>query len=302
VDLNVRQVRYLLAVVEFRSFTRAAQRLYISTPSLSQQIGKLEAQLGFRLLDRARNGVTPTGSGQQFISAAREFLRAHDAAVSSARALRELVNAPDAPRLRLGFLAGLAGSRTADILAAVRQSVPGVVLTLTQVDWGDQLAGLTAGSLDAVLARSPLPDTSLPQVPVLREPRVLVLARSHPLATRESVCLADLAGAVQVEAPGASPEWRAWWAIDPRPDGSRPTYGTAIRSMEEMLEVVAASHEVSIAPQSVADAFPRRDLAYLPLVDAPPSDVVLVLPAAPPSEVQRALVAAVTATSVDGTG
>ncbi|WP_405770800.1 LysR family transcriptional regulator [Streptomyces sp. NBC_00080] len=292
-ELSIRQLRYVAAVAQAGSFTRAARRLFITTPSLSQQVAKLERQLGVKLLDRTSAGVRPTPAGREVLARAARLLELHDEVVSLARTLGAGPEAPTAA-LRVGFLPGTAGRQTGRLFDELRGVEPSVSLTMKQVPWGDQLSGLLDGELDAVFARPPVPIGELPHHLVLTEPRMLVVSRRHPLAGRVEVVVADLSDCVQVEAADAPEGWRAWWALDPRPDGSRARFGSVVHSLEEMLEVVAASHEVGITPQSIADAFPRPDIVFLPITDVSPASIELVFPPGPLSRPQCALLEAVT--------
>lgn len=285
-DLDLRQLRYFLAVVEHGTYSAAAQALHIAAPSLSQQIRTLESNLGVRLLDRDHRGARPTAVGRELIGYARELVACQERTVAVVRRHARSANGT----LRLGFLAGGAGLRTRAILDRLRSQVPDARVELLQVGWGEQLAAVLDGRVDAVFARPPLPEAPVRRTVVLTEPRMLAMATDHPLADRGELYSADLADVVQVDAEDVDDAWRAWWSLDPRPDGSRPRYGPVVRTIEEMLQVVASSHLVAITAASVAEFYPRPDVVYCTIADADPTTVELITPLTSPNPLTALLV------------
>jgi DNA-binding transcriptional LysR family regulator len=292
-DLNIRQLRYFLAIAAAGTFTQAAGELFITSPSLSEQIAKLERQLGFRLFDRGPKGTSLTPAGEVFLKSSQELIEVHDRTVNQAKMMKSDLTSAPAVAFRLGFQAGMIGPSTSDILAEFRALEPTCELILSQLSWADQVAGVAAGILDAALVRPPLPPSTLNIVPLFTEPRSLVASVRHPLAGRKHLAVADLTGVVQVKAAGVPPAWGAWWAIDPRPDGTPVRYGHVVRSVEEMLQVVAATDCVSITPASFAQLFPRSDIVFIPISDAEPSTIELVLPTGPISKIAASLLSSV---------
>ncbi|MFE3293283.1 LysR substrate-binding domain-containing protein [Rhodococcus sp. NPDC059234] len=271
-DLNFRLVRYFVTVVDTGTFTKAAELLHIATPSLSQQIRKLEESLGVVLLERDRHGARPTEAGREFLEDSRRVLAAADAALGTARRHRR----GSAGVLRVGFLAGGAGELTRPIVDEFHRTAPEIDLELTQLAWGSEVPSLTSGQVDVVIARPPLDaDSRLRRIVLFQEPRVLLMSRQHPLARRRRLRISDLTGVIQVDTQEGTAAWRRWWSIDPRPDGTSPTYGPMVHSIEELVQVVATSDAVAITGASVAKLFRRADVASRPLVDAEPSTVEL---------------------------
>lgn len=273
-DLPPRVLRYFVALAEAGSYTRAAAALHISIPSLSQQIRKTENELGVTLLERDHRGANLTPAGEELLDFARQILTLHDVAISRVRARH--VSAP--AQIRIGFYTTIAGPRTHPILDALRSIAPATLIELVHLTWGDQVTAVTEGRVDASFARPPFTASGVVTHPVLTEDRVLIMSTRHPLAAKEFVTVADLADVVQVATENVPEDWRRWWALDPRPDGSNATYGTTIHSMEEMLEVIATSDTVGITASSVADTMPRGDLVYRPIIGVDPAQIVLVTP------------------------
>lgn len=130
------------------------------------------------------------------------------------------------------------------------------------------------------------------------------MAHDHPLARRRKLRIADLADVVQVDTREGTRDWRNWWSIDPRPDGTRPpTYGPPrVNSVEEMVQVVATTDAVAITGAGVASLFRRAETTSRLIADAAPSTVELVFLASDmPSAVERFVAVAVELSAVLGT-
>ncbi|MGV9738422.1 LysR family transcriptional regulator [Nocardia farcinica] len=288
-DLNIRVLRYFVALVEAGTYTRAAAQLHVATPSLSQQISKLEHDLGVRLVERDHRGARLTAAGTEFLPLAVDLLSTHDRAVGMMRRHRRAEH----HRIRIGFYATMAGPRTREILDSLRTISPATTVELVQVSWGDQVRAVLDGRVDVAFARPPLDTAHVRTFPVFTEKRVLAMSANHPLARLPELRIADMSGVVQVDTDNVPEEWRRWWSVDPRPDGTAVRYGPLVHGAEEMLEVVANTDAVAITAESLVMAFPRPDIVYRPIVDIEPARIVLVAPSDDRPAV-RALVRAVT--------
>ncbi|MGE3255313.1 LysR family transcriptional regulator [Pseudonocardia sp.] len=191
--MEIRQLRYFVAVAEELHFGRAAQRLHIAQPAVSQQVARLERKLGFALFDRNPRRVRLTEAGQRMLTEARAVLAAAEQAAAVAA---HLARSP-AATLRLGTSPGL-GSRIAP--AMDRLAAGGITVELDARPVAQQLAALRSGELDAALVRTAArPRLATPArpgvrvVPLWSEPLRAALPASHPLAERDRVGLADLA-------------------------------------------------------------------------------------------------------------
>ncbi|MFE6051316.1 LysR substrate-binding domain-containing protein [Kitasatospora sp. NPDC056446] len=186
--MELRQLRCFVAVAEELHFGRAAERLLLGQPAVSQQVRRLERELKVELFDRSPRYVRLTPAGERFLPAARGVLAAEDAA----RALAADLAAPAA--LRLGTITGL-GERLDRILDTYQQQAPGVRVELHSAPVRERLARLADGRLDAAFVRGAIAgsSTDLRFLPVWQDELVLALPARHPLADRPEVDLADLA-------------------------------------------------------------------------------------------------------------
>jgi len=189
-NIELRHLRYFIAVAEELHFGHAAARLNISQPPLSQQIQILEQQVGARLLARTNRSVSLTPAGRQFLADSRQILNQVDEA--AARALR--LHQGETGELRIGFTSSAPFIKAvSDTLSSFRQRYPDVHIQTREINTREQIAPLNEGTLDLGLMRNtPLPETLAWEV-ILREPLLAMIPRTHPLATRTAVSLHELA-------------------------------------------------------------------------------------------------------------
>ena len=184
-------MRYFVGVAEELHFGKAAERLYISTPTLSQQIKQLEREVGATLLIRHSRGVELTPAGQVFLARARETIQAAGLALKDTRRAAGL----DEPVLRLGLLNGIPGWLPAALEQLATERFPNSTVTLEAGTTTDQVRMLTAGEIDLGLVRTPL--TLPPAITcehLAAEELGVLLTATHPLAARPELTPDDLAG------------------------------------------------------------------------------------------------------------
>ncbi|KNC90394.1 LysR family transcriptional regulator [Trabulsiella odontotermitis] len=189
-NIELRHLRYFIAVAEELHFGRAAARLNISQPPLSQQIQALEQQIGARLFARTNRSVSLTAAGKQFLADSRQILSMVDDAASRAERLHQ----GETGELRIGFTSSAPFiTAVSDTLSMFRQHYPDVHIQTREINTREQIAPLTEGALDLGLMRNTqLPDNLAWQM-ILREPLLAMIPRVHPLAQQTSVSLFDLA-------------------------------------------------------------------------------------------------------------
>lgn len=190
--MDLRHLRYFVAVAEELHFGRAAERLTMAQPPLSQAIRRLETDLGVELLHRSTRRVDLTDAGRGYLARARRILAEVDEAAHEARRIA----AGAVGHLTIGCV----GSATYSLLPALSR---GLSLELSGVDFSfrgemlvpDQAAALRTGEIDLALLRPPIADLSLTVLPLRRDRLVVAVPADHPLAALPQVEVADLAGA-----------------------------------------------------------------------------------------------------------
>jgi DNA-binding transcriptional LysR family regulator len=250
-DVDLRKLRYFVAVARHLHYGRAADELHIAQPVLSRQIRALEGELHVELFARDRRGTELTEAGQRLLAEAVPLLQA-------ASALRRRVT--QAGRFVVAFMPGLI------VTGAVRQlgaAHPGLTVDVLRTSWADQAEVLRDGRADVSYLRLPVDRRGLTVQPLFTEPRVVVVPLGHRLAGKESTGIAELSGEHLLQDPGAVPEWRGV-------STSRPAL-----AVEEKLENVAAGRGVVVLPLSTARFYIRPDLTHVGIDDIPGNQVGL---------------------------
>jgi DNA-binding transcriptional LysR family regulator len=279
-DLDLRKLRYFVAVADTLHFGRAADELHIAQPVLSRQIRALEKDLGTPLLIRDSHGVALTDAGRQLLTDASPLL-------ASAHAVRRRVTAAaqGSQRLMVGFRAGIA------VTPAVQQfnaRHPDVIVDLQRIEWDDQAPMLLDGRIDVGYVRLPIDEAGLRVTPLYTEPRVAVLPAGHRLAGKEQVTEDDLAGEPLV--------WHGDTSTQPtrRP---HPNSGYLARGVDETLEHVAAGRGISFLARSATVFYSHPDVVYIPIPDLASDQVCLAVAASRTSPVVDDFFAAAQATA-----
>jgi len=262
--MDLRLLRYFVAVAEERHFGRAAARLHMTQPPLSRAIKQLEADLGAVLLRRSSAGVTLTDAGTLLYDEARTLLE-------QAGQARARVAAAGSATITVGTIADSAEEAGTRIAAAFRQQNPGVRVRIREADFTDPTAGLRAGLADVALTRTPFDRTGITTHVLRSDPVGVVLRADDPLAGRDFLHLRDLADRQWLQLPeGTDPVWRAYW--NGTTPGGELHDGPVIRAISECLQAVLWNGTVGVAP--LAHALPEG-LISVPLADMRPSSLVL---------------------------
>jgi DNA-binding transcriptional LysR family regulator len=273
-NIELRHLRYFVAVAEESGFTAAARRAHVTQQVLSAQIRQLEDAVGTALLERTSRGVVLTAAGSAFLDVAREMLASLDRGVTAARNAARSV----AGRLVVGLSAATGGLPRSRVLAAFSAAYPSVEVDLVVYDLAHPAAGLLDHSTDVALLRPPVSASGVAFEQVAQEPRVFVLASGHPLAGRSSLDLSEVAGLPWVAAPlsvdGCAPSvFRDDWLAMPRPGGGVPVVGAEARTIEEWREYIVAGRGIGLCPAS-AEAFSARPgTVFVPARGVPPTSL-----------------------------
>jgi DNA-binding transcriptional LysR family regulator len=187
--VDLRRLRYFVAVAEERHFGRAASRLRIAQPPLSRQIQELETELGFNLFVRSTRGVEITSAGKTLLIHAHKVFETVDHALQEARRAHR----GETGRISVAYPSSLAYSGIIDILRTFRSKAPSVELVLRELAPQEQLAALREGSIDVGFLRGPFAEPMLVFEVIRREPLAIILPPEHALAKRKRLPLSALA-------------------------------------------------------------------------------------------------------------
>jgi len=268
-DIEARELRYFIAVAEELNFTRAAIRLGMAQPPLSAAIGKLERKLGVRLLERTSRHVELTPAGRELFREGRVALEGLSAAVERTR------------RKADGHLtvAVKTGGGT-DLLKRITSrcaddpNMPGIRILFDCKD--GPAAAVRSGAADVAIMRNPFDRRGLDAEVLLTEPRVAALPAGHRLASRRALCRADLKDEpMPCWAGAADPASTAYWTGN---SPSSAVKGPQISDMNQLLDVVALGQAVAYVPSSFARRHSGADIAFVPVLDLSPSEIVAAWP------------------------
>ncbi|WP_288582673.1 LysR family transcriptional regulator [uncultured Methylobacterium sp.] len=267
--MELRHLRYFVAVAESLSFTAAAERLGVSQPPLSQQIRDLEAELGTPLLWRTSRSVALTPAGTAFLARARGILGEVAEACAEVRA----VGAGRTGTLDIGLTGSILAGPLGRLIRLFGERYPGVLVRLHEMPPGEQPAALHAQRIDLGFLRRPPEDPSLTVVRAWPEAVGVALPAGHRLAARAAIALADLRDEPFVslrlrDSRFATDLWEACRAA-----GFEPRLVQQVVESASLVNLVAAGLGVALVPES-AGAVTRPDVAYRPLAGpAPTADV-----------------------------
>ncbi len=253
--MQFQQLVYFVAVAETRHFTRAAERVHVSQPSLSQQIRALEKELGTELFSRARGNIALTDAGEALLPLARRILADADTARQEVQELARLRRG----RVRLGATPSLCTGLLPDVLRAFHDLYPGIRLLIEEGGSHDLVRELARGTLDLALVVLPLPTPSpaLTTVELLQEDLVVVSSAADP-APRRPVRIADLEGRAMVMFRHGY-DLRELTVAACRAEGFEPSFTVEGGEMDAVLGFVRAGLGVAVVPRMVA-ARAGRDL------------------------------------------
>lgn len=271
-NIELRHLRYFVAVADEASFTAAAHRVHVAQQVLSTQIRQLEDAVGTQLLNRTNKGATLTPAGTAFLTAARETLAGLDRGVAAARNAALAVSG----KLSVGAGSGCENETRTRLLTAFERAYPDVEMHLQTFDMTQPSAGLLDHSSDVALLRPPVAAPGIELATVRSEPRVFVLPAGHPLAASEELRLADVRGLPFVTAglatDGCEPRaWQDYWLVRPRPGGDVPIIGATARTVDDWCEHVAAGHGIGLCPASAATFHNRPGVCFVPSAGLAPA-------------------------------
>lgn len=266
--MNLRDLAYLLAVADHRHFGKAAEACFVSQPTLSTQIRKLEEELGVVLIERAPRRVMLTAVGRDVVERARRILADVEQLKDAARRETD----PEAGTLRLGVFPTLGPYLLPHLVPHLRERFSRLQLLLVEEKSDEIIARLRDGRLDAGLLALPLHDDRLQWQELFTEPFVLAVPEQHALAARDALSLHDLADErLLLLQEGHCLRDQALDVC--RLAGAGETTGFQATSLETLRQMVAAGAGVTLLPQlAVTPPVPASDnMRLIPFATEPPS-------------------------------
>lgn len=280
--MELRRVRYFVAVAEELHFRRAAQRLHLAQPALSQQVRKLELELGVELLHRNKRSVALTTAGMAFLPEARRLLRQADEATRVAQGAREGARG----NLRVGHLPDCLPSTLLRALALFSATHPGVHLVTETAVTRRALDDVRAGRLDVAVVGLPASAADLEVTPLGVEGAVAAIANRHPLSGKTTVALDRLGDDRLMLLPrGTNPPFFDGISSAFRAVGIAPTLAeTSEPDVMQLLVSVAAGAGIALLPSSVAERYDVHGVSFRPLDPPSPTTELALITRADSSE------------------
>ncbi|ORL88957.1 LysR family transcriptional regulator [Prescottella equi] len=271
-NVELRHLRALVAVIDAGTFTGAAERLSITQPALTRTIQQLEATLGTRLLERTSRSMEPTDDGRAFAERVRHVLGDLDAAVASVQANRTV---------RLGFSWLLPDPWAHDTIAACEQR-SGARVLLQRCD--DPVTALRDGVVAAAVMRGEVSGAALAVHHLFSEPRVAAVSARSPLAERDTVTWEELGThPLVVNTLTGTTRAESWAAPDPNREIVTCT------NFDEWLELVAADRGVGAVPVAARRRVHHHNVRFVDIEGAAPTAVSLVYIASRVTPLMRVL-------------
>ncbi|MFC3943863.1 LysR family transcriptional regulator [Pseudomonas gingeri NCPPB 3146 = LMG 5327] len=271
--VDIRQLRAFAMVGEELSFVKAAARLHVSQPALSQTIRQFEGQLDVPLFERNTRKVALTEAGEALLPQALEILeklaRMAQTASDHAVGLRG--------SLKVGFLIGAGVDLMPRILSSFARRFPQVKVLVKEFDFSEPHAGIAEG-MDVSILRPPLELPEVELITLVEEDCVACLPSTHRLAAQASVSIFDILDDPIVAAPGSN-VWRSYWTADQYRQGRSAPVIHEASTVESELQAVASERGISITAASTARFYSRPGLSFPVIRDMPPCTVCVALPA-----------------------
>ena len=273
--MELRHLRYFVAVAEELHFRRAADRLHVAQPAISEQIRKLEQELGVRLFDRTPRSVALTVAGGALLEEARHVLRHAEVARQAAQNAGEHATM----RLRIGYLPDSLPASVPRALRHLAASAPRVHVDLETGRSIRLIEDLRAHRLDLVVTALPAPTNGLQTISLGAQRAVLALPGAHPHSTSQAVSLGRLAPERIVVLPrDVNPAFHSAVIGICRDAGLSPTLvEPAEARVEHVLLAVAAGAGLALLPESVVDRYAAPGVRFVPLEGGGPAIECAVL-------------------------
>ncbi len=265
--MELRHLKYFVAVAEEMHFGRAAKRLHIAQPPLSQQIMNLEDELGIKLFDRTRRAIQMTDAGIYFLKEAQQLLLHVEQAAETARRIYR----GQAGRLIVGFVGSVIHTFLPEGLRVFRERFPDVELVLQELNTAEQIKSLHARRIDVGFLYQAAKDSLLTSQLLTQAPLMVALPKKHPLSGRKSLHIGELAREPFIANTRSSePVVRDAFISMCHSAGFSPRIAQEAGHVHTVLGLVASGLGACILPDFIKN-IRRPGVQYIPLAGSPPS-------------------------------
>ena len=286
--MELRHLRYFVAVADALSFTKGAEKLHLAQPSLTRQIKDLEEEIGVRLLDRTKREVSLTEEGKSFLADAKRVLAHSTEIIESVQRLSR----NEVARLNIGYVADLFYSLLPITLATLQRSFPTVSINLFDMTCGNQFRQLENGKIDLgfVGLREPIKERGLQFRSIASYKTGAALAKSNPLAKKPIIKLRDLEPMFFIGmSETAYPGYRHWLTTTCRQVGFTPKVLQDAEIERTVIQAVAAGLGVALLPEQVKK-LPHENVVFRALTPAVMTESCIAWKAENPSAALKAYV------------
>lgn len=257
-NIQIRHIRSFIAVATEKSFARAAEKLGVSQPALSQTINQLEETIGFDVFERTTRSVSLTRFGVALLEKAIKVNRALDNFHGDIKAIQQFAH----NEVRLGYLIGTAVDLIPGIMSEFQRRRPQASLQLVEFDFNNPDAGLLGNAVDCGIIRPPTElSDDIKTVELMREKCVACLSPAHPLASQDTVKVAQVLDEPFIAAPGSG-IWREYWLAGDYRHGVPAKVALEAATVDAELRAVATRMGISITAESTAKYYARPGVVF----------------------------------------
>ncbi len=268
-------LRYFVAVAEEGQMTRAAARLHVAQPALSQAISRLESDLGIRLFERNARGVRLTSDGKTFLAKARQAIDAEQDAIEAAQALARA----ERGEVEFGFVGAPPGLDARGPLVRFGREHPEIDIRYRELPFPGISASLWLSEVDIAVCHLPPADGNVWTETVRTEPRAVIVPYGHRLAERDQVTVSEVIDETFIGYhPSVDPDWAGFWSLDGHRGGPPlRTTPDQVSSPQEVFAALAVREAVTTVPSSSAALLVDHvtGISAVPIPDAEPTTFVL---------------------------
>ena len=269
--MELHQLRYFVAVAETENFTRASERSHVSQPSLSQQISKLEGEIGHKLFHRLGRKAVLTEAGVAFLERARRIL------FEVENAAKELSDHPSlGRRITIGAVQTVMPYLVAPLIARIRESHPNLLVDAQEDFRSDLVRAVVEGDLDLAIVPLPVKDHRVSIEPLLIDPLLLAVGKTHPIAQRTEIGIQDLVGETFISM-GDSSALAAQIRVFFGDQKFQPRFGFRCAQVATLKQFIAMGLGISLLPQLARLPDDRDSLTYLRLTGSNPVRELVVI-------------------------